>query len=67
MRESDSGGVAARMLAALASEPRTLEAIAAGAGVGVGEALAELLQLAWAGLAEDAGGQRWRRPGPAGA
>jgi predicted Rossmann fold nucleotide-binding protein DprA/Smf involved in DNA uptake len=61
MRSESGAAAPAQVLAALAPEPRSLEALAAGCGLAVGEVLAELLQLAWAGLAEDAGGQRWRR------
>lgn len=51
----------ANVLAALDEVPRTLEGLAARAGLPVSEALAELLPLQWAGAAASEPGQRWRR------
>jgi DNA processing protein len=50
-----------RLRAALAAEPRALEALALDARVPVGEALSLLLELEWAGVARPAPGQRWSR------
>jgi len=50
---------AARMAAALDVAPRTLEDLAARAGLGAPAALAELLRLEWAGVALPRAGQRW--------
>ncbi len=58
---------AARLAAALEDAPRPVEALAAACGLSVAETLATLLRLQWAGLARDAGGQRWRRAGARGA
>lgn len=54
---------ATRLAAGLGAAPRAVEDLARAAGLPVPEALAVLLRLAWAGVAEDAGGQRWRRRG----
>jgi DNA processing protein len=53
----------ARVLAALDPVPRTVEALAAAAGLGVAETLAALLALRWAGAALARPGQRWTRSG----
>jgi DNA processing protein len=63
LRETPAAEPASRLAAALSETPRTVEALAGASGLGVPEALATLLHLSWAGLAEDVGGQRWRRPG----
>ncbi len=54
---------AARLRAALDATPRTVDELAARAALAVPEVLALLVRLRWSGLAEDAGGQRWRAPG----
>jgi DNA processing protein len=51
----------ARMWAALDRDPRTVEALAARAGLDVARALAALLALQWAGGAAARPGQRWVR------
>jgi DNA processing protein len=51
----------ARILAALDHVPRTVDALAAVAGIGVPEALSALLALQWAGAAAAEPGQRWAR------
>lgn len=56
-------GPEARVLGQLAAEPRALETVASGAALPVGETLALLLRLAWAGAAVSCPGQRWRRAG----
>jgi len=50
---------AARMAAALDAAPRTLDELAARAGLEAPAALAELLRLEWAGVACARPGQRW--------
>lgn len=55
--------VRSRLAGALADEGRTLEQLAALAGVSEVEALGELLALEWAGIARAVPGQRWRRGG----
>lgn len=52
-----------RLLAALASKPRTLAELADAAGLREQEAGAELVQMEWAGLARALPGQRWARAG----
>lgn len=54
----------ARVLAALDRVPRTVDALAATAALGVPETLAALLSLEWAGAAESRPGQRWTRRSP---
>jgi DNA processing protein len=56
-------GAEARLAAALEPDAAPLERLAARAGVAPAEALAALLRLEWAGLAEARPGQRWRRGG----
>jgi DNA processing protein len=51
----------ARMLAVLDASPRTVDALAARAGLGVADALAALLGLQWSGAAVARPGQRWVR------
>lgn len=51
----------ARLAARLGDAPCDVESLARDAGLPLPETLALLLQLAWAGLARDAGGQRWCR------
>ena len=51
----------ARLAAALDDVPRDVEALAAAALLPLPETLAGLLRLRWAGIARDAGGQRWCR------
>ena len=51
----------ARVLEALDRAPRTVDALAAAAGLGVPETLAALLALSWAGVARARPGQRWTR------
>jgi DNA processing protein len=51
----------ARVLQALAAEPRDLESLARAGSLGPGETLAALLELEWSGLAAALPGQRWRR------
>jgi predicted Rossmann fold nucleotide-binding protein DprA/Smf involved in DNA uptake len=48
----------------LGETPATADALAAAAELDLPEALGLLLRLRWAGLAEQAPGQRWRRAGP---
>jgi DNA processing protein len=55
-----SGAAGTRLRAALRAEPRTADELAAAAGLGVGEALAVLLELEWAGAALAVPGQRWK-------
>ena len=56
-----TAGPQGRLRAALRATPRTADELAAAAGLGVGEALALLLELEWAGAAEPVPGRRWRR------
>lgn len=49
----------ARLLAALACGPQTVEALAAAAGLPPADALARLLRLQWSGLAVSHPGGRW--------
>jgi DNA processing protein len=51
----------ARMLAALEPAPRTVDTLAARAGLTVPEALSALLRLQWSGAATAWPGQRWTR------
>jgi DNA processing protein len=51
----------ARLVAALTAEPRPAESLAVAAGIPVGQALAALLRLEWAGAAQAHPGQRWSR------
>jgi DNA processing protein len=53
----------ARLLAVLGREPATVEDLVMGSGLTVGETLAALLALQWAGAATPVPGQRWTRSG----
>ncbi len=59
----DSTGLSpeARVQAALADRPETVETIAERAAVPLPETLAILLRLEWAGIAAGSAGSRWRR------
>jgi DNA processing protein len=50
-----------RLLAALGAGPRSTESLAAAAGIGLEQALADLLRLEWAGAVRSLPGQRWIR------
>jgi DNA processing protein len=56
-------GVEGRLLAALDGVPRTVDTLAARAGLEVPRALAALVALEWAGAAAARPGQRWIRGG----
>jgi DNA processing protein len=58
-REDHGGGL--RLLAALEAGPRSTESLAAVAGIGLEQALADLLRLEWAGAVRSLPGQRWAR------
>jgi DNA processing protein len=58
-----TGDPLARLRAVLGERPETVDALAAAAALELPETLALLLRLRWAGLAEEAPGQRWLRAG----
>lgn len=59
-----TGTPESRLLAVLGSEPRTVDALAAGAELSVAETMSALLALRWAGAASPRPGQRWVRGAP---
>jgi len=63
---TDAADPLARLAALLDGTPRDVESLAREAGLALPETLALLLRLAWAGLARDAGGQRWCSAGGTG-
>ena len=61
--DPDAATPESRMLRAMDGVPRTVETLAAAAGLSVPQALAALLALQWAGAASAQPGQRWTRGG----
>jgi DNA processing protein len=61
--DGDTDTAESRLLAALDDSPRTVDALAQAAGLGIPETLSALLALRWAGAAEARPGQRWTRGG----
>ena len=59
--DRDAAASGLRLLTALEQGPRSTESLAAAAGLGLEQALADLLRLEWAGAVRSLPGQRWIR------